>query len=318
MLSDVKGQDEAVHFLRSLVEGRFTDPLLLLGDEGVGRRFSALQVVKEVYCQAERGSGCGCAPCVQVDRGVHPDLTVLTATETAPIKVDTIRDLITSAWRSPIAATFKFIIVDGADRMTPEASNALLKTLEEPPETARFFLLAESQHHVLPTIRSRCGKVSYRTLPDSFVLSVVQRFEPDNVKASIYARMGEGSVGRSLSYSGAGKLGLRDRVFALLRLALDGDIPAVFSAIDGIGKDLPLGLRFVEHLLHDLHMVSIDPTRLINTDLREEIRSVGARTKLPTWIKFGEGLRAVRERLRRTPINLSFHVKTLFATTFLV
>ncbi len=318
MLSDVKGQDEAVRFLHSLVEGRFTDPLLLLGDEGVGRRFSAIQAIKEVYCLADRESDCGCSACVQVERGVHPDLTVLTSTETTPIKVDTIRELVVTAWRAPTASSHRFLIIDGADRMTPEAANALLKTLEEPPTSARFILLAESQQLVLPTIRSRCGKVAYRPLPDSFVLSVLQRFEPDPGKASIYARMGEGSVGRSLSYSGAGKLGLRDRVFGLLRLALDGDIPGVFSAIDGIGKDLPLGLRFVEHLLHDLLMVSTDPTRLINTDLQEEIQRVGAKARLPVWIKFGEGVRTVRERQRRTPINLPFHVKALFADTFLV
>jgi DNA polymerase-3 subunit delta' len=319
VLSDVKGQDEAVRFLRCVVEDRFTDPLLLVGSEGVGRRFSALQAVKEVYCLGERESGCACPGCTQVDKGVHRDLTVLVGSETSPIKIDMIRELIDTAWRAPLIAPRRYILLDGVDHMTMEAANALLKTLEEPPEAARFLLMAESYAHVLSTIRSRCGKVSYRPLPDSFVLSVVSRFEKDDVKASIYARMGEGSVGRSLSYSDAGKLGLRDRVFALLQQALDGEIPGVFSAIDGIGKELPLGLRFTEHLLHDFLMVSTDPSRIINTDLKDEVQRLGGKAKLSVWLKFSDGLRKVVALYHRsTSINLPFHVKALFAETFFV
>lgn len=317
MLSDVQGQPEAVLFLRSLVSGKFNDPLLLVGDEGTGRRFSVVQAVKEVFCQEDRDAACRCGSCTQIDRGVHPDLLTVAAGDDKLIKVDTVREVIALAWERPSIASHRFIMIDGADRMTPEAGNAFLKVLEEPPPLTRFVLLAESYAHVLGTIRSRCGKVAYRALPESFVLSVLRRVEPDDGKASIYARMGEGSVGRSVTYCMAGRLGLRDRSFKLIQLALDGDLPSLFSTVDSIGPDLPLALRFVEHLLHDLLMISIAPDRVINLDLKEEVQRARGRAKLEVWERLGAGVRAVLARHRRTRIALPFHVKALFADTIL-
>ncbi len=318
MLSDVKGQDEAVLFLRRLVEGKFNDPYLLVGEEGTGRRYSAVQAIKEVFCQRDRESECFCAGCVQIDRGCHPDLTTISTPSDKWIGVDTIREMIDLAWKAPTLAQRRFILIDGTDRLTNEAGNALLKTLEEPPPPTRFLLLTESYQRVIPTIRSRCGKISYRPLPDSFVLSVLSRFEKDVGKASIYARMGEGSVGRSLSYLGAGRLALRDRVLGILQLALKGDIPSLFSSFDDLKDDLPLALRFVEHVLHDLLVVTIDPSRMINLDQRETVERLRGGAKLSVWTKLGQGVRATREKYRWTRINLSFHVKALFADTFVV
>ncbi len=320
MLSDVKEQDEAVLFLRRVVEGRFTDPLLLVGEEGTGRRYSAVQAIKEVFCQRDREADCPCGGCLQIDRGCHPDLTLVATPDDEWIKVDTIRDVIELAWTGPTVAPRRFFLIDGADRMTNEAANALLKTLEEPPALSHFILLTESYQRVIPTIRSRCGRISYRPLPDSFVLSVLHRFAEDPGKAFVYARMGEGSVGRSVSYLGAGRLALRDRVLAILQLALNGDVPSLFSTIDSIAPDLPLALRFLDQVLHDLFIVTTSPDRMINMDQRENVQRLLKRAKLTVWTRLGEGARSVREQHRRSKgsINLSFHVKELFANTFSV
>jgi DNA polymerase III subunit delta' len=316
VLSDVQGQEEAVRVLRRVVDGRWTDPLLLIGDEGTGRRFSVIQAIKEVCCQGTRDLECTCRDCTQINFGVHPNVSYLTTIDDKSIKVDTIREMVEAAKVQPTLAPIRVVIVDGVDRLTIEAANAFLKTLEEPPPRTRFFLLAEFDQFVLPTIRSRCGKVSYRPLPEGIVLSVLQRFMVEPGNASIYARMGEGSVGRSLSYSETGRLGLRDRVFGLLQLALAGDLPGLFSAIDSIGQDLPLALRFVEHLLHDVLMISIDPDRLINLDLREGVQRLQAGTDLSSWVQLGQGVREARERYRWTSINLAFRMKALFAEAF--
>jgi DNA polymerase-3 subunit delta' len=298
-----------------MIEDRFTDPLLLCGEEGVGRRFSALEAVKEVFCQRGRKSGCECPGCLQVREGCHPDLTVILA-GADKIKVDTIREAIDLSWIAPTVAPRRFIVIDGADRMTPEAANALLKTLEEPPPLARFLLLCESYHRVIPTIRSRCGKISYRPLADDLVLSVLPQGARGDGKASIYARMGEGSVGRSATYLGTGKLSLRDQVFSLVQSALDRDIAGVFSKIDTIGADLPLALRFIDHLLHDILMAPYDANRMINLDRKEDVLKLSSGAGLLAWVKLGEGARSVWEVYRDTRINLAFHVKALFADTF--
>lgn len=317
MLADVQGQDEGVRFLRKVVDQKLTSPLLLVGEEGVGRRFSALQAIKELSCTEGRTSGCPCIACTQIDMGMYSDLTVITVPEDKRIDVETIRTLIEQTWSYPSMGNFKCFIIDGADRMTPAAANAFLKTLEEPPPTVRFFLISESYDLVLPTIRSRCAKIAYRPLTESLVLSMVQRFEKDVAKALVYARMGEGSVGRATRYWSSGRLGLRDRVFSSLRLALGGELPSLFSSIDAIGAaDLPLSLRFFDHLLHDLLMVRHAPDRLINLDLQEDLVQISGKVSPEVVAKFARGLQTVRERYRRTRINLAFHMKALFAETF--
>lgn len=317
MLSEVVGQEEGVYFLRRVVEGHYTSPLLLVGDEGVGRRFSALHAVKEAFCSGTKEKGCGCIDCLQLDKGIHPDLTVVLPEGEKDIGVDVVREIIGQSDNAPVMAPHRMFIIDGADRLTAAAANAFLKTLEEPSPRVRFFLLAESNDRVLPTIRSRCGRVAYRTLPQSFVLSVIQQYESDPAKALVYAMMGEGSVGRSIRYWGSGRLGLRDRVFSLLQLALAGEPATFFPSIDALSKDLPLGLRFLEQILHDVLMAPLDPTRLINSDIAEGIAQVRSAKPLSVWVKLSRGVKGVSDRYRRTRINLAFHVKTLFAETFL-
>lgn len=314
MLDDVHGQPEGVRFLRRFVVDKLSVPLLMVGGEGIGRRFSVVQATKERFCTAGHPPQCTCIDCLYIDQGTHPDL-IRVGPEDADkdIKVEAIRDLIAEACNYPSMGPVRVLLVDGADRMTAAAANALLKTLEEPPSTIRFFLLAESYDRVLPTIRSRCGRVAYRPLPEDFVVSVLQRYEDDHAKALVLARLSEGSVGRAIQYWGAGRLGLRDRVLTLVQLWLNGDWCSLFSAIDGIVADLPLALKFLEHLLYDVLMSTHDPTKLTNQDLLEGVAGLRQAASLQAWVRLSSDLRIVRERGLRSRVHLPFHVKALFA-----
>ena len=316
MLADVQGQEDGVRFLRCFVEGKLTSPLLLVGEAGVGRRFSVIQAVKEVFCLDERASDCVCGSCLHVDQNTHSDLTVLVPEEDGKdIGVAAIREILDLAGSYPQEAPWRCIVIDGADRLTVAAATALLKTLEDPPARTCFFLLAENYDKVLPTIQSRCGKVPYRTLPQGLVLSMLQEFEADTAKALVYARMGEGSIGRAIHYWGSGRLGLRDRVYTLLQLGLSGDIAPLFSVVDSISQDLSLGLRLLDQLLYDILMVEHDPTRLINQDLTEGIEELRQGASLETWVELAAGVGAMRSHWAR--INKSFHLKSLLSRTLL-
>ena len=316
MLAEVQGQDEGVSFLRSFVEGKLASPLLLVGEQGIGRRFSVVQAVKEVFCTGTKEAGCECFDCTAVTLNTHSDFMVVVPEADKDIGVAKVRELTEEALRFPLHAPIRVILIDGADRMTGPAANAFLKTLEEPPARTKFFLLAESFDRMLPTIQSRCGKVSYQPLHEGFILSVVQQFETDPAKALVYARMGEGSVGRALHYWGSGRLGLRDRVYSLLQFALKGDVSALFLTVDGIAQDLSLGLRFLDQLLYDIFMVAHDSTRLINQDLTEGISELRNSVSFDTLLELSAGVRALRSE--RAKVSLPFHVKTLFSRTLLV
>lgn len=316
MLSDVLDQIEGVYFLRRVINGYLKAPLLLVGNEGVGRRFSVLQAAKEMFCKAGCVKGCECYDCSTVDNDIHPDVTVICPVEDKDIGVDVVRSAVIEAGSYPSSGSVRFFVIDGADRMTIPAANAILKTLEEPPNTARFFLLAESYDRVLPTIRSRCGPVRYKKLPESLVISKIGEIEEDPIKALVLARMAEGSVGRAVSYWSSGRLKLRDQALNVMMFGSNSDIPSLFAAIDEIGGDLSLMLKLFDQLTHDLLMVSTDPTRLINLDIREQLEAMNQRVGVTKWIKLIAELKLVYSRFDAVSINLPFHVKSAFVQSF--
>jgi DNA polymerase-3 subunit delta' len=313
VLDDIVGQEEAVKYLRRFVDGYVNKPLLLVGDEGTGRRSSIMEVVLEMVVSKR---GANSPEALQVRNGTHPDVVTIVAPEGKDIGVDPIREVLDRSIMHPISAPHRFFIIDGADRMTPAASNAILKKLEEPPALSKFFLLAESYDRVLPTIRSRCGRVNFRRLPESFVLQRISEFEKDSGKALVYTRLGEGSIGRAIKYWGSNRLTLRDRALTMLELSAKGDVSSVFSIIDEVSKDLDLALKFLIFLVHDVLVGGVDPSRVVNQDLEEELSSMRSHVNPESWNTLWEGLRVVNDRNESSYVNLGFQIKSTIASTF--
>jgi len=316
MLQQVQHQKEGTRFLQRFVEGGLTSPVLLLGNDGVGRRFSVLCAIREAFCVGTRKPDCECPSCYQILRKVHTDVFVHEAGE-KDIGIEEVRTIIAEARNYPTAASIRCFVIDGADRFTVAAANAFLKTLEEPPARARFFLLAESPEHVLPTIRSRCGGIRYTTLPEEFVLSELHRYEPDAAKALVYARMGEGSVGTAIRYWGSGRVALRDQVLRVLQLALGRDLPSLFALVDTMDQDLVLALKFLGQILHDVLIVRVDPMRVINVDRVEGINAMGSKATVQVWSKLAQKVRALQAQYRTTRLHLPFHFKTIIIESFI-
>ena len=165
----VHGQD---HILRqlgsSLAQGRLAHAYLLVGPRHVGKMTLAINLAQAVNCQSGMGEPCAdCAQCQRIAKGQHPDVRVVApgyatgysnegrANRTV-IGIDDVKEVLRSVNLNPFEGARSVIIVDGAEGMSVEAANALLKTLEEPPPLVMFLLLASDADLLLPTIRSRC------------------------------------------------------------------------------------------------------------------------------------------------------------------
>lgn len=301
MLEKVKGQDEGVYYLRRVVDGQLKLPLLLVGEPGVGRFLSVQEAAKEIFDDPSQSK--------QIDLGIHPDFCVVRSGG-SDIKADAIRDLIHEVNFQPSRAPLKILVVDGVDRMSDAASNALLKTLEESPPRVRFFLLAEDADQVIPTILSRCVLVRYRKLPEDLVLSMM----PDGKDALVYSRIADGSIGRAILYSGTGRLTLRDAMFSLFRLATSKDLPGMFAVIDSLGNDIELGIRFFEQIFRDLLMVP-RAACLYNPDLQTELSKLKPMFKTSQLTALRVELQGLQVSLRRN-VNVAFHFKTALASVF--
>lgn len=153
----------AQRVLRDAVRtGRISHAYLLTGPAGAGHREAARDMAAALLCpRPESGSACGgCEACARVEAGAHPDLIV-------PDRhgIDAVRQVIGELAYRPREAARKVVLWHDIDRFTPQAANALLKSLEEPPPYVTFLLTTDRPQAILPTLRSRCQVLPFRPRP---------------------------------------------------------------------------------------------------------------------------------------------------------
>jgi DNA polymerase-3 subunit delta' len=209
---DLVGQQPAVAVLRSAAiaardvhEGRPTPPgalthaWLFTGPPGSGRSVAARAFAAALQCVSDGEPGCGvCSGCHTTLTRSHPDAHAVVP-EGLSISVAMMRAVVATAARMPALGRWQVVLIEDADRLTEQASNALLKAVEEPPARTVFLLCAPSTHpdDVAVTIRSRCRLVPLRIPPADAVANILSRSGVDAETARWAAAAGQGHVGRS-------------------------------------------------------------------------------------------------------------------------
>ena len=196
---DILGQERAVGLLRRAIEtDRLPHGLLFTGPQGVGRFLTAVTVSKALNCVGGKtGDACDrCAACAKISKAIHPDVH-LVAPDGATLKIDQIRALIREAALTPYEGRRKTFILDQAETMTPQAQNALLKTLEEPPGPTVFFLIAPEASTLLSPVVSRCSQIRFAPLPDGVIVARLREQGCEADEAGLLASLAGGSLGRA-------------------------------------------------------------------------------------------------------------------------
>ncbi|MDO5726861.1 MAG: DNA polymerase III subunit delta' [Bowdeniella nasicola] len=191
------GQQHVVEVLRDAIvtPEAMTHAWLFTGPPGSGRSVAATAFAAALQCEAAE-PGCGhCEQCRLTLAGSHPDVTRVT-TEKVIIAIDEVRELITTAQRSPALGQWRIIIIEDADRMLERTANILLKSIEEPPPRTVWLLCAPARDDLITTIRSRCRHIGLRIPPVSDVADLlVRRDGIDPEVALAAARAAQSHVG---------------------------------------------------------------------------------------------------------------------------
>jgi len=220
--SQIIGQEKAVHLLKQAIRReKMPHAYLFVGVPGVGKTTTALAMAQALNCEApEAGEGCGrCTSCRQLSGGNFPDVE-LVEPDGQSIRIEQVRDLERRFGYKPIVGRYRVTVVRPAGAMTEEASNAFLKTLEEPPAGNVLVLNATEPSDLLATIVSRCQKVGFRRIPPRLIEEwLIGTKGVDRDKATVLARISDGSPGRALDMEESGFLEKRQEyLFSLNQL----------------------------------------------------------------------------------------------------
>ena len=200
-----RGQPAALDIVaRAVVSERPPNAILVAGPERVGKTTLALDLAAGLLCLADDPAGRPCRSCVacrKVDHGNHPDLHRLApAGAGGQIRIDRARSLIVDLALLPLEGRFRVAIIEAAQRLNPDAQNALLKTLEEPPASAVLILCADDETLLLDTVRSRCARIRCGAVAATTIADLlVERGAADPSTAAGIARLADGRPGLAMA-----------------------------------------------------------------------------------------------------------------------
>ena len=279
--SEIVGQDHVKKVLTNALKmGRVAHAYIFAGPRGTGKTTTARILAKSLNCESRKDAEpCNrCQSCLAIDEGAFMDVVELDAASNRGI--DEIRRIREAAGYRPIEGKYKVYIIDEVHMLTKEAFNALLKTLEEPPEHVVFVLATTNLEKVPPTIVSRCQVLEFKNLPENLIferlkeVSSKERMEIEEDALRFLARRAEGGMRDALTlleqvwkFSAGGKIALEDVEKALGLIPLDlvrkyvlsiieGKLEEVLKVVDEVyysGKDLELLLQeAVKDILDDI------------------------------------------------------------------
>lgn len=189
------GHDNTLRTLEKIAIGRkIPHSFIFSGIEGIGKKLSALYFAKLLNCESEIKIPCNiCSGCKKIDKNIHPDILILD-TEKKQITIDMVREIISFSQTNPFEGKYKVAIVNDAHKLNQFASNALLKTIEEPYSSTIFILITHSLNKLLPTIQSRCIKINFSPISQEKLREILVHMGHEEEKINEILELTDGSV----------------------------------------------------------------------------------------------------------------------------
>ncbi len=317
----ITGHEAIIEYFKDVIrDHRVAHAYILSGEEGMGKMTLANAFALSLLCERKGEEPCmECVSCRQVRDGNHPDLIYVTHEKPASIGVDDIRRQITdTVLIRPYRSEYKIYIVDEAEKMTPQAQNALLKTLEEPPSYVIILLLTANEEALLPTILSRCVRLKLMPLSDAVIREYLQKdLQVGALQAAVYAAFARGNPGRAISIASSDTFGEFYRsARSLIKRIKTLDVTDILDEIQKMkdeGVDINAFLDLLQMWYRDILICKStgDTNSLIFQDDQKDIRRISEESSYP-------GLEAILEAIDKARTRLLANVNTELALELLL
>lgn len=281
----VVGHQKQLAILRSaLISQRLHHAYLFVGPEGVGKRTVAVAYAKAIHCRQRSDDFCDrCENCQRISDGNHPDVRIIELlADKKEISIQQIRDLERELNYRSFTGKQKIMIIDPATSMNLSAQNALLKTLEEPPPNTLIILIATNGGGLLPTVRSRCMRLSFAPLPRREVAIYLQtKHGRASADAEFLAAMSMGSIGAALDMEETELVKKRQDWASKLSALKSSDYQSAMATAEALAASREETLEFLkwaESWYRDLllYRVTHATDELVNLDMAGQIEQQAA------------------------------------------
>lgn len=310
--ADIVGQEQLREHLENAVRtGKVSHAYIINGERNAGKEFIAKTFAMAVQCENRQDAEpCGeCHSCKQALSGNHPDIIFITHEKPGTIGVDDIRRQINGDVEiKPYSGPKKIYIVSEGEKMTVQAQNALLKTLEEPPEYAVILILTDNVNTLLPTILSRCVVLNMKPVRDAQIKEyLMENMGIPDYKADICVAFARGNVGKARLLANSEEFDkVKEEAITLLKYIGEMELHEIVAAIKKINEykfDVNDYMDILSIWYRDvlLFKATHDVNHLI---FREEIQSIRKVADKSTY----EGIERIIDALEKSKQRLNANV----------
>ena len=314
---DVVGHKNIIKYISSAVQAdAVSHAYILNGERGSGKKLLANLFAMSLQCENrdEDGDACGkCRSCRQAAGGNQPDIIRIMHEKPNTISVDDIRTQVNNdIVIKPYSSKYKIYIIPEADLMSAQAQNALLKTIEEPPEYAVIMLLTENAEALLPTIRSRCVMMKLRNIKDQLVKKyLMEQMEIPDYKADVCVAFAQGNMGKAIMLATSEYFNeIKEEVVHLLR---NIDEMNVSELMDAVKKCMTYKMEINDYLdmiaiwYRDvlIYKATKNVDRVVFSD---QLRYIKARASKSSYEGIENILDAIEKAKARLKANVNFEL----------
>ncbi len=311
--ADIIGQEQIrEHLCNAISSGKISHAYIINGERSSGKEFIARVFAMALQCEREGIEPCGeCHSCRQALGNNQPDIIYVSHEKPNTIGVEDIRTQINGdIGLKPYASPYKIYIMNEGEKMTVQAQNALLKTLEEPPEYAVILILTTQIEALLPTILSRCVVLNMKPVPDALVKKyLMEELGVPDYKANICVAFARGNVGKAKLLASSEEFEkVKDEAVTLVKYINDMEISEIVKAIKKISEykfDVNDYLDILSTWYRDVLLFKA--TKDVNSLIfKEEIQQIMRVSDRSTYEGIETIVNALQQAKRRLEANVNF------------
>lgn len=310
-LSGIIGHKDVVEHLQNAMKmDKVSHAYIFNGENGSGKKTLARLFARALQCQGDGEKPCGCCQsCIQAQSGNHPDIREVTHDKPNSIGVDDVRaQVVEDVSVRPYSSPYKIYIINEAEKMTAQAQNALLKTIEEPPAYVIVLILTTNASALLPTILSRCVMLNMKPVPDAQVRDyLMEHVQVPDYQADICVAFAQGNIGKAIQLASSERFSeIKSSAIHLVTHVKEMDMSEITAAVKAV-VEFKLDIREYLDILAVWYrdVLYFKATKDANGIIfRENLRMIQQQTRRSSY----EGLELILEGIKKAKTRLGANV----------